>query len=205
MSKIENIIKLINLLTYRQEVTLETVMSTCNIPERTAYRYLNTISEANIPVYYDKERHAYRLNRTRSMLINNIDLGDALIISLALRLLATHVNEEYRDDINALVAQLLIRQPCPLEDVMETFESTIRQHKGETDYSELVSSMLLHAAILCSRQVMLTTGNGVPGERREVRFDQPRLKFSRHWQVVEAEQGDGAETSLSSVRKVSIQ
>lgn len=181
-------------------------MNTCDIPERTAYRYLNTISEANIPVYYDSDQHAYRINRKRSMLVNSVDLGDALVIALALRLLASRVNEAYRDEIEQLVAQVLVRQPCPLEDVMDTFESSLRAMDDEADCSELISTMLLHAAILCEKRVKLTTSsNGQSGAAfDEVEVTRPRLKFQRKWHVVDGENAEAPVTSLTQVQKVSI-
>ena len=204
MSKIEKIIKLINLLSHRRFVTMETIMSTCDIPQRTAYRYLNTISEANIPVYYDKERHAYALNRNRTWLTASLELGDAMLVALALRLLKKHVNAAYQDDIEQLISQLLVQQPCPAEDVMDTFQGTIRESGDTEDYSPLVTSMLLHAAILCERRVRLTTNNGVK-ESREIDVESPRLLFRRKWHVVDAaDETNGIGTSLSDVRKVSI-
>jgi len=204
MSKIAKIIKLINLLSHRRYVTLEAIASTCDIPERTAYRYLNTISEANIPVFYDRERRAYRLNARRSMFINNIELGDALLISLALRFLAMHVDEEYGEEITELIDQIMIRQPGPLEDVMKTFEQSIAEQKRSDDYSDLISTIMLHAAIGCDRQVRLTGRRDDSGSRTEAEIEHPRLLFQRGWQIVEANDDGREAISLRDVARVSI-
>ncbi len=205
MSKVDKIIRLIHLLTNRPSVTLDTIMAQCDIPERTAYRYLNTISEANIPVYYDKEVHAYRLNDKRAFGINNLPLGDAMTIALALRLLAARVNNEYGKEIETLVSQFLVRQYFALDEVMDTFDDAIQRLQPESDCSELLSAMLLHIAMRCEKQVLLTTGNGSPTTTKEVRVDQPRLKFKESWLVVESARLENDGTSLSDVRKVSIQ
>jgi predicted DNA-binding transcriptional regulator YafY len=183
---------------------METIMSTCDIPERTAYRYLNTISEANIPIYYDRHQHAYALNRNRSSLATGLDLGDTLLVVLALRLLKRHLNTAYGDEIEKLTSDLLVRQPCSLDDVVDSFEENVRDSAGDPDYSELVSSLMLHTAMQCERQVRLTTTNGFP-DNPDVDIQKPRLLFRHNWQIVDAaDDNRDTGTYLSDVRKVSI-
>ncbi|MBK7143327.1 MAG: hypothetical protein IPH75_14730 [bacterium] len=49
------------MFSHRRAVSLKMIRETCGIPRRTAFRYLNAISEANIPIYFDRERGGYCL------------------------------------------------------------------------------------------------------------------------------------------------
>ena len=79
MGKLKRVLRLINLLTYRQQVTLDTIKKACDIPERTAYRYLRDISEANFPVFFDRETHSYRLDRHSSVRVEQLQVSWAPI------------------------------------------------------------------------------------------------------------------------------
>lgn len=207
MSKLEKIIKLVDLLSHRQWVTLETIMNTCEVPKRTAYRYLNTISESDIPVFYDRDRKAYSLSRSQTLFGQGFGLGDTLILVLALRLFAKHVNGAYKADVDGLLGQLLVRQGHPVEEVIAAFEERIQQEQSAADHSSLLTAMLLHAAIRCEKPIQLQVEKGKRG-RREVEVERPRMRFRRDWQVVDAaKDGNGADASaasLADVTKVTI-
>jgi predicted DNA-binding transcriptional regulator YafY len=61
MAKVENLILLINLLHHRRAVDVKTMVRECNISERTAYRYVQSLEAAGFPVYFDAEVGGYRL------------------------------------------------------------------------------------------------------------------------------------------------
>jgi predicted DNA-binding transcriptional regulator YafY len=205
MSKSRKILQIINLLNHRQTVTMDTIRRTCNIPERTAYRYLNTISEANVPVYYDHDTKSYTLSRSGALNIDDLSLGEAVMVTVALKLLQQQVNMEYREDIEKLVTKLLVRQRFPVEDMRDVIEHRFERETGSGDLSELVSSILIHAAMACQRQVRLHTKGGNGTTATTLKVEKPTLVFKKHWHLREGESLDsGSAAAVSDIRKVTI-
>jgi predicted DNA-binding transcriptional regulator YafY len=204
MSKIDRVIRLINLLIHRRCVTLETIQEVCGIPERTAYRYLNTISEANVPVYYDKKTRAYRLDRDRCIPISNLGIGDAVLVLVALLVLANKVNDHYRSDIQEIIKKLLGRNPFPMEDILKSFDNMIRsEDEARQDMSQLVSSVLIQAGVLSESEIQLVVDQDdeMPAI---MRVEKPYLRFRKGWELVEKIETGGEGLSMASVKKVSI-
>ena len=206
MSKIEKIVKLITLLSNRQYTSMDKIMSTCGIPERTAYRYIQSISEANIPVTYDRDNHGYTLTSKQSGLPAGFTTGDVVMICLALRLLSTQVNAAYRAEIDELITGVSIQQECAVEDVIAAFEGSLNPAVArEPDMSSLLTSVLLHAAIQCNRKVSLTREVEANGTEPEIELQRPRLRFDRVWHVVDAAaDSDGCCVALESVARVKV-
>lgn len=186
MSKTFRIIQLINLLYTRRSVTMKTIKETCGIPERTAYRYLNTVSEANIPVYYDKNAQAYRLNTDAHMAIHDISFGESVITVIALKVLAALVGRPYQSDLEDLTTKLLVRQGAEVEAILGPLTRRLSSQLGGIDVSEHLSSALIHAAVCCGRKVRLTKSNG-RGAIETVGISSPRLHFRDAWLLTDME------------------
>jgi predicted DNA-binding transcriptional regulator YafY len=194
---------MINLLDHRRSVSLETIQKTCNIPERTAYRYLNTISEADIPIYFDVRDHAYRLTRQGVLEIDDLSLGEAVILVLALKLLADTLSEDYQSEVDKLLAKVLVRQRFPIEEILPVVEHGLDDQPSNLDLNELLSSLLVHAAISCKREVRLSTKGPEPS-RSEVTIESPGWLFKDTWQLMEKGRSGKGETALAKVSKVKI-
>ncbi len=206
VSKIEKVVRLINLLSHRRYTSMEKIKSICGIPERTAYRYLQSISSANIPVTFDREHQGYTLTNKQSWIRSGLSTGEAVIVGVALRLLSRHVNEDYRAEIEELILKVSVQQECAVEDVILAFEGDIQLSGGEkSDMSSLLTSILLHAAIQCDRRVRVTAKDEESGKEPEFDLMRPRLRFERTWQVVDAaEDSDSCRVPLDSVTKVLV-
>jgi predicted DNA-binding transcriptional regulator YafY len=205
MNKARNILQIINLLNHRQTVTMDTIRKTCNIPERTAYRYLNTISEANVPVYYDRTTKSYTLARSGVLAMDDLSLGEAVIVTVALKLLQQQVNVEYGDDVEKLVTKLLVRQHFPVEDMRDMIEHKFERENGSKDLSDLVSSILIHAAMACEKQVRIHTRRGSNAATTTLKVDKPSLVFKKHWRLGEGERFEvGSSAAMEDIKKVTI-
>jgi predicted DNA-binding transcriptional regulator YafY len=204
MSPVEKILILVSLLNHRPYVTIDKIRSECRISERTAYRYINTISEANIPVFYDKDVRGYRLNLTGGMSINDLRLSESILVVFALKLLARRVNDEYKEDIENIARKITTKQSVPIEDILRSHENQTNGLPEMSDYSELISSLMITTAITCNRRIQLTTdkGDNVPGESIDI--EQPLLRFQKSWKLVGKPDDGNNATALSQIRKVSI-
>jgi len=203
MNKTFKLLQLINLLNNRRYVTLETIMRTCNIPKRTAYRYLNAISDANIPVYFDRQARAYCLSCQRVLNVDDLSLSEAVINTIALRLFSSGVNAEYRNDIENLIIKVTVRQPFPVEDVLLALDRNCHSAASHEELSDLLSSALVHAAVMCKRKVRLMTMSSCSGPTK-VEIDNPSLLFHKNWQLVESRPPAEKVAQLKEIRKVTI-
>ena len=182
---------------------METIKKTCNIPERTAYRYLNTISEANIPVYFDRRLRAYRLAGRDIPTGIELSMSEALLVVLALKTLAKRVNADYAQEILAVVQKLVVQQSFPVEEILRSFEHQLDGSADLGDYSELLTSILINTAITCNRELQITTKtSGI--KSGQIRIDQPALRFHKDWYLTGKREQGARETPLSDIRKVSI-
>ena len=198
MNKTRRLIQLINLLNTRHRVTLEGIKKACGIPERTAYRYLNTISEADVPVYFDKDAGAYRLNSRSGALINDVSFGEAVLVLLSLKCLRTVVNDHYGEDLDRLITKAVVRQEWEVESVLGPAAKKLTDPLRGIDLSEELTSALIHAAVCCGREVRVTT----LGERVEI--TKPGLLFKGDWQLVERASDDPTKPTGKAVQKVEV-
>lgn len=203
MGKLKRVLRLINLLTHRQYVTLDTIKNACGIPERTAYRYLRDISEANFPVYFDRHNHAYRLDRSAASRTDEFSAEETILILVALRRLARSLNDNYRDEADALVRKLVVRQSLPLEEVMDAYRHQLDNLSDGEDYSHLISSMLISAAINSNKKIAITVNSSEIPEK-DIRIDNPALHFKKNWQLVNARSPGSEQAEIPQIKKVSI-
>ena len=203
MDKTTRIIHLIHLLHTRRYVSLRSIKEVCGIPERTAYRYLNTISEANIPVFYDKSRGAYTLNTQDSTYVPDISFGDSLIVSLALEVLQAMVNPSYQKTIGQLLTKIHVRQEWEMEDALGPVADQLVSSIENIDLSEQLSSALIHAAVCCNRKVRIQ-GQGDSDGYRSVEIPSPGLRFRETWQVSSAEKTDQDFPPIDSIKEVRV-
>jgi predicted DNA-binding transcriptional regulator YafY len=194
---------LINLLNTRRSITLKTIKETCNIPERTAYRYLNTISEANVPIYFDKSIQAYRLNATTGLSINDVSFGEGVLLVLALKVLGAAVSEHYRKDIERLITKVVVRHESEIESVLGGAAERLVAPLDRIDLSNLLSSALVHAAVCAGREVKITRYDK-DTDKAGVEVSQPRLLFRKAWQVAEKSLTDQEASPLQSIDKVEV-
>ena len=203
MGKFTKVLLLINLLNHRHHVTLETITRTLHIPDRTAYRYLNEISEANIPVYFDKQLRAYRLARQAGTGVDGLQVEEALLMLVALKALAGQLNSEYKGEIGKLVEKLVGHQTFPVEEILNTFDRQIENMSEVEDCSDLVSRILINAAIACKRKVRLVTEDS-EANTLLVDVENPSLWFNKNWQLVGSANCDSERATISDIKKVSV-
>lgn len=203
MGKLKRVLRLINLLTHRQQVTLETIKSACGIPERTAYRYLRDISEANFPIFFDRDSRAYRLDRQGSVRVEDFDIEETLLMIVALRRFSTGLNEAYQQEVEGLIGKILVRQSLPLEEILGAYQHQVRSLPEGQDCSRLISSMLISAAIRFERRVRLTMESDTQ-EERDLSIDNPALRFKKHWQLIDGTGPESEFADFPQIKKVSL-
>ncbi len=203
MNKLSKILTLINLFTNRPMVTLKTIERVCDIPERTAYRYINDISEANFPIIYDKRLKAYRLYQRNKGQGLALGTDEAILLTAGLRLLSLGLGEKYAGNIDDLVSKLISSQEHPVEEILDAYGEQIASQAQVRDCSEIVSSMLINAAIRGGQRVRLERVSA-RGKRLTTVLDQPSLSFKNEWRLVGMNNDGRIEVPLDEIEQVSI-
>jgi len=182
---------------------METIKTVCGISERSAYRYLNAISEANYPVHFDKGLGAYRLAERSARISSRYSIGDIVLMVIGLKLLSKKLNIHYQRDIEELIRRLVAEKSFPLEDVIQSFNGQLDEAGKLQDISTLVLSVLMNTAILGDRKVRILIEDPVTGEK-SVSLTSPALTFKNEWRIISARGFDTEEASLAEIKKVSI-
>jgi len=182
---------------------MDTIKNVCGISERSAYRYLNAISEANFPVHFDKNLGAYRLAERRTRIGSRYTISDIIMMVIGLKLLSKRLSIHYQGDIEDLMRRLVSEKSFPLEDVLQSFNGQLDEADKCEDISELLSSMLMNTAIVGDRKVRILIEDPETGEK-SVNLSNPSMTFNGDWKIVNAREFGAGETSLSEIKKVSI-
>jgi predicted DNA-binding transcriptional regulator YafY len=203
MSKLRRALSLINLLQHRSVVTIKMIGEACGIPRRSAFRFLNELSEANIPLYYDSKFKGYRLNTDAKLSLDNLDLGDSIMIVLALELLGRELNDPYGEEIQHLIQKVCVRQSYALESMVELMQPYAGSCHTGRDHSEQLSFLLTAAGVQFKKKLRITRSDDKHGDGiQEIR--DPSLRFQEDWYLVDNKQNHSSTTSLSSINKVTI-
>lgn len=191
---------LANLLYSRRAVSLKTIMETCGLPERSAYRYLNRLSEANVPIHYDRDARLYRLAAASSFRPDLFLDQEVFLILLALRVLRAVVSDEYGTVLIEIERKLICCAQQPLEKVLPVVESRLNRLDLNASLSEFLTAVLVTAAVELRCCFEAECGDG--RSRRSIRFDQPTLVFDQDWWIQEGGDSRSEALRLSDIGQV---
>ncbi len=203
MSKLEKIVHLINILHNRRCVTLEKIQEICGISERTAFRYLNSISRANIPIYYDKTLRGYRVDPRDSHSIEDLSVSEAVMLLMALHVLSQKLDGGYAKDVERLKKRVFSRLAFPLEEVWKSFSSHSREVFQSDNVTDLLTSLLIHASVVNKRKLALVLADADKNSR-PIEIVNPSLTFKQEWRLKDSSSDDQEAIPVSKIRKATI-
>jgi len=203
MSKLEKIVYLINILHRRRCVTLEKIQEICKISQRTAFRYLNSISRANIPVYYDKALRGYRVDPRDSFSIEDLSASDAVLLLVALHVLLQKLDNVYVEEVRQLENKILSRLTFPLEEVWESFGIRSEEALKFENISDLVTSLLVHTSVINNRKLALVLADANQCTRA-VEIANPSLTFKQEWRLKDSLSDNKEAIRISKIRKATV-
>jgi len=203
MSKLDKIVLLINLLHHRRYITSETIRNICDISERGVYRYINSISKANIPVHYNKTVGGYCLDRRDSFGIDDLRVSDAVLLSVALHMLSQKLDDIYTENIEHLRRRIFSRLALPFEELWDSFAARIEQGLESESVSDLVTSLLIHTSVINNKELRLVISDESP-ESRVIEVKNPVLRFQGEWCVESSRYSGQGAIPVSRIRKAMI-
>lgn len=200
MNKPAKMLQLLQLLNHRSFVTMDMIRKTCDIPERTAYRYLNSISEANIPVYYDRDVAGYRLTEAQMLKLDDLTTQELAILAACLQLIQCHVNGPYRSVIRSVAKKVAVRQSLALEEIVTALQAPHQAGPVAPDYTEQLSLVLIQMAAMCHLSITATVA-GADHQSKTIPITRPGLRFQEHWQITD---NDNPEYIIGLLQQVEL-
>lgn len=200
-SRIVKALRVLDLLRNRRTVSRDSLIRETGATERTVYRLLRLLSEADVPVYYDPQTQGYKLASASPKAPLELTLQEFTLVLFAIDLLSEVVGQSYRMILSAMRDRLLSGHPYNLDCIFrDSASSTVADRAGNIDAS--LTSVLISAAVESSRgiEVVVDGGDGVV---RRSSVAEPSLVYrSPEWLI--ADKCTLEVIPLSSVRAVQI-
>ncbi|MCH8905521.1 MAG: HTH domain-containing protein [Candidatus Heimdallarchaeota archaeon] len=204
MSPSEKLLLLINLLNSKSHVSLYEIIKKCNISERSAYRYLNSLSEYNIPIYFDKEMQGYCLTRRTTIHNDSLPDKDYLLIKICLKIVSRSVSLCYRATLDNIISKLSIGNTLNVENSLDLIQQEFEPADLRTsDFSEIISSALIVSAISSKRRIRLLRVVSENNSDTDTIIN-PALSFEGNWKVCDDNTNPKLSILLKDIKKVEI-
>ena len=202
MSKLSKIISILTLLNSRQQVTLDTFKNVCEISERSVYRYIKYISHAGIPIYFDRKLRGYRLLRQDHSSISDLTLNDTILIVFGLILLKNNTDDNYSDDISALIKKVLCSSKNNIEELLGSFIELL-DNKDNGSVSQSLKLALIQTAIVFDRSLKMKTDNSDLPDNF-LKIDNLSLSFKDKWTLVSRRRDNSIAVDVDSIEGLHI-
>ena len=197
MSALNQLMVIVNLLYNRKSVSLKSIMEKCEISKRTAFRYVDKISRAGIPIFYDRDRGGYTLCQHSRFPLKQLDINETIIMVVALVHLLNSVEGYYKDSIEYLIKKVESTGELFIEDVVRLAKSNWSKDSNGEEPSKLITSSLLQAAIRLKTKANITLKD--KEKRSEIYVENPKLKFDKIWRISEDIERTKEPISLSNI------
>jgi len=103
MAKYDRLLYILNLLRTRRSLNAGMLAKECGVTERTVYRDIVALSEANIPIYYDK---GYKYASDNFLPPLNFSIDEYLILKTALDSSPLNTDSRHRDLIKSIKSKI---------------------------------------------------------------------------------------------------
>jgi hypothetical protein len=161
---------------------MKAIMEMCEIPRRTAFRYLNDLSEANVPVYFDETIRAYRLVSRHRLVQSELSVGEVALILIALRRLGASLTDMYLQTLREIEGKLVISHESmtgAVTDALTSIPSTVGS--GDSTVEDITSAMIHLGIALAPKTRLAIMG---PDQSRLRTVESPSIRFDRDWFLV---------------------
>ena len=201
---LEKTFKVLNILNNRLSVSRAELSKECGLSIRSVYRYIDRLSEAGIPIYYDRSIGRYKLLKAPQFAVNSLNATDTIVKRLALHLLMNELDEDYPQATNA-VSSLLERVSSQQSRESLTFQSAgykqIESKKARV--TEILNCSVLFEASLSRKKVRVYMRESENGSGSRV-MRRPALKFNDRWIVVDLSRSHVDPISVEEIKEVRI-
>ncbi len=202
MSALKQMIVIVNLLYNRRGISLKSIMKKCDISRRTAFRYLDKISQAGIPLYFDKELRGYTFCNNTRLPLSKLDINETIILIVALVSLLKNVEGYYREPIHNLLGKIENSSEIFIESIVQSVKTNLSEGVNEAHLTKLITSSLLQAAVDGKSKASITLKNNE--KYSNVAVENPKLKFDKIWRVYENNEQPSEPILVSKIVGINI-
>lgn len=204
MKKLSRIIRLMNLLDHKVSIPLKRIQEECDVHERTAFRYLNALKDADIPVYFDSKTNGYRLYSQHSYAVETLQDQELALLIIALTRLIHDADGGYKSQLRNLLRKLEIRCPGQFEDLAAIAEHVFAERREESGVDSRITEILIQMATKSRCELVVLSRLPRQSVPREHCLREPALLFSHGWYLVESSDAESARISLEDIVSVRL-
>ncbi len=186
MAKSSRLLSILNLLTRRQCASLHEIMDVCGVPERTVYRYLDSLSEAGVPIYFDRESKAYRLANPIAVLSKTLTDTDVVVLATSLLLMRPHLNPRYGNLVETIASKVCAFARINTQDIEASITHDRKDDSKAEDYSTNITAAIIFQAVHDRRHLTIARRTDA-GEIVSQSIRNASITFERGWHL----RGDG--------------
>ena len=199
MGNISKIIRLLKLFYTRKSVTIDEIINLCDINRRTAFRYLNEMSEANIPLYYDNNIMGYKIRDFGSKFNTNMSLSEVALIVFSLKNVSSKIDHDYETDFEKALKELLITNINDKFDIDKVLNIYENDQINSQETSVQLTNFLVNLAINYNRSLKIYVGN-----ERPIKIEEPILIFEKDWNITESKIEKQKLIRIKNIQKIQI-
>lgn len=130
MSKYDRMLNILNLLRSRKNLNAAALAQECGVTERSIYRDIIALSEANVPIYYD---HGYKLASDNFLPPLNFTYDEYHALQLALESSPLNRISKYSEILHRIRAKVDSNLPASVREKKRTAVQTTRIELGAAE------------------------------------------------------------------------
>jgi predicted DNA-binding transcriptional regulator YafY len=203
MGKLDKLLLILNLLHNRPYVTIDSIRRECHVSERTAYRYVRSLSSARFPVHFDSEVKGYRLIQ-RGGLISHLASDEAAMILFGLVMLESSLGQSHLDPVRRARTKLEAKLSADLQEIITAGKELLFDSTTPEIVREHLIMSLVRLADVEQRSLRLDFKQDHSGETPVV-IQTPRLVFDNEWMISPKRAGSaGGRIPIRLIRNVTL-
>ena len=175
-----HLLKVVSLLRKHRRVSREKIMEQCGVSERTVYRYMNRLAEANLPIEYDKKTRSYRLTDQQVSPRRFPNRLQVAAIRQGLAMLKTTLNDSHQQSLGA------IESLFDVDGSDIPYRASVPRSYGQPESAnsspEGFNYYLVSEAMGSNRGIRICFIDDTGAESTRTIF-KPALCYDRHWSV----------------------
>jgi predicted DNA-binding transcriptional regulator YafY len=195
MSQLPKALLLLNLLANRSSVSVKTIQDICNMSRRSVFRYVRALSEANLPIVFDRAARGYRLLEEVKF-PSDMTCAEITLLMCVLCEARRHTNREYAGQIDELIEKIGSRQPRDVRVILGN--DTATSEVSLSDISNSLTSNLIKVAAEHRIPVSLTTQDG-GNQFVRLLLSNVSVTFDQTWKVKGSSQQREVQIPLEKV------
>ncbi len=174
----------INLLNTREFITRKEVADICGIGTRSFYRYINLLSEINVPIFFDRTVKGYRLSTQISKQHQPETINEIIIQLISLiKYSKTIENIHFKVETDFLVKKIISLSTFSIDEVLNAYINQFSPNSYKTNEEDILKSILIDIAIANSFAIFVTYQKIDSEVENTIKVENPRLEYKEDWQL----------------------